>query len=92
MADELDLEISASGYSSDDAIAGFVALPLLGLEGALVLLALTYGGVVIPSHMEVTFLRRDRVQITDRPLRFPHPLDHDCNPAKASLVLPSCWY
>lgn len=53
---------------------------------------LTYGGVVIPSHMEVTFLRRDRVQITDRPLRFPHPLDHDCNPAKASLVLPSCWY
>lgn len=51
-----------------------------------------YAGLQIPFTMEFTFLRRDRMQVTEKPLSFPHPLDH-CNvKTKPKLVLPECWY
>jgi hypothetical protein len=53
---------------------------------------LRYAGVEIPSHMEVTLLRRDRLTPGGARPVFPHPLDRDCNPAKPSIVLPPCWY
>jgi hypothetical protein len=53
---------------------------------------LRYAGIEIPALLEVTLWRRDRLQVADKPLIFPHPLDRDCNPAKLSLVLPDCWY
>jgi hypothetical protein len=53
---------------------------------------LRYAGVEIPSHMEVTLLRRDRLAPGGARPVFPHPLDHDCDPRKPTLVLPECWY
>ncbi|MCB1774577.1 MAG: FkbM family methyltransferase [Gammaproteobacteria bacterium] len=54
--------------------------------------ALRYAGLEIPSHMEVTLLRRDRLTPGSADRVFPHPLDRECNPRKPALVLPACWY
>jgi hypothetical protein len=49
-------------------------------------------GLEIPANMEVTLLRRDRLQPTKKTLIFPHPLDVSCNHNKPELILPKCWY
>ena len=54
--------------------------------------SISYRGIEIPSTIEITFLRRDRVQREERKLAFPHPLDRRCIETKADLILPSCWY
>ncbi len=47
--------------------------------------------IEIPPLMEMTFLRKDRVEQSSNVLTFPHPLDFD-NTEKPSLPLPKCWY
>lgn len=49
-------------------------------------------GLEIPANMEVTLIRRDRLQPTKNPLAFPHPLDVRCCHDKPELILPKCWY
>lgn len=52
-------------------------------------------GVAIPRVIEITFLRNDRVNKTNKPLQFPHKLDYDNypnNPEKKPIVLPENWY
>jgi len=49
-------------------------------------------GLEIPNVMEITFLRRDRVQWCKRSAVFPHPLDQPNLADKPNLVLPPCWY
>ncbi len=53
--------------------------------------SLRKGGVEIPSVMEFTFLRRDRIGNASYQKIFPHPLDRD-NTENPTLVLPRCWY
>lgn len=48
------------------------------------------GKLVIPSTMEFTFYRKDRVTTSAFTTVFPHPLD--CDNVSHSLVLPRCWY
>ena len=50
------------------------------------------GDIVIPSVMEFTFLRRDRIVPSDQILEFPHPLDAANVANKPDVVLPQCWY
>lgn len=49
-------------------------------------------GLEIPANMEVTLIRRDRLQQAKKTLVFPHPLDVKCNINKPELTLPKCWY
>jgi hypothetical protein len=49
-------------------------------------------GLEIPANMEVTLIRRDRLQLAKKTLVFPHPLDVKCNINKPELTLPKCWY
>lgn len=51
-----------------------------------------YGDVAIPSVMEFTFLRNDRVTLDNRPLTFPHKLDVINNKSKPPRHLPKCWW
>jgi len=53
---------------------------------------LAFHGIQIPSTMEITFLRRDRIRPSNKKLSFPHPLDCKCVGSKRELVLPVCWY
>lgn len=46
--------------------------------------------LAIPSIMEFTFLRKDRISSWVPARRFPHPLDADCTP-RSTLILPACW-
>ena len=46
----------------------------------------------VPSVLEYTFLRKDRVKQKSRATQFPHPLDEDCNPQGPTVVLPSSMY
>lgn len=48
-------------------------------------------GIDIPSVMEFTFQRRDRIAHPVYQEKFPHLLDCD-NTENAPLVLPRCWY
>lgn len=48
-------------------------------------------GIVIPSVMEFTFLRNDRIERSSPQTNFPHALDFDNTP-NATLVLPKSWY
>jgi hypothetical protein len=48
-------------------------------------------GLDIPSVMEFTFLRNDRIHRTSARTDFPHPLDRD-NLPETPLVLPKCWF
>lgn len=51
-----------------------------------------YSGVEIPFTMEFTFLRKDRIQPTERRLEFPLALDRRNVESKPTLVSPPCWY
>lgn len=53
--------------------------------------AVTRDGIEIPSVMEFTFLRADRIERSSPQTVFPHPLDRDNCPAPP-MVLPKCWY
>ena len=46
----------------------------------------------IPELLEFTFLRNDRVEMSDKKLRFPHELDEQCVPHRPSRHLPKCWW
>ncbi|MEM9251236.1 MAG: hypothetical protein AAGB29_02700 [Planctomycetota bacterium] len=48
-------------------------------------------GVAMPTYMEFTFLRNDRVKTRDYARTFPHPLDVENTPA-SPLPLPACWF
>jgi hypothetical protein len=54
--------------------------------------AISYGGLEIPSTMEFTFLRRDRIQPANHIPVFPNQLDRKTVETKPDLVLPTCWY
>lgn len=47
--------------------------------------------LTIPTVMEFTFLRKDRVGRFDFETKFPHPLDRD-NTSRPTMRLPECWY
>ncbi len=47
----------------------------------------------IPSDIEYTFIRRDRVLAEDPATTFPHPLDAKNNPhSESDTALPNCFY
>ena len=46
----------------------------------------------IPELLEFTFLRNDRVEMSDKKLRFPHELDEQCVPHRPARYLPKCWW
>ena len=48
-------------------------------------------GLVIPSLLEISFLRNDRIINYEYQLSFPHELDYD-NTSKQSIQLPNCWF
>jgi hypothetical protein len=51
------------------------------------------GTLKVPSVMEFTFYRKDRVPHGSvSTLAYPHPLDADCLPTRPSLALPDCWW
>lgn len=50
------------------------------------------GALEIPKTIEITFLRKDRINTHEYTKVFPHPLDRPNNPAKPDLILPECWY
>jgi hypothetical protein len=49
-------------------------------------------GITIPRYLEMTFLRRDRAQVTGFAKQFPHPLDRKNMPELPDLALPEGWY
>ena len=51
-----------------------------------------FKGLEIPTVMELTFLRNDRVSSPSFAKIFPHPLDADNTGDYPSLPLPKCWY
>ena len=51
-----------------------------------------HGSIGIPSVMEFTFLRNDRVNLDGLPLTFPHELDVINNKSKPPRHLPKCWW
>lgn len=48
-------------------------------------------GVEIPSLIELTFIRKDRVKTQSPQTQFPHPLDSDCT-SRPTVVLPKNWH
>lgn len=50
------------------------------------------GGFSIPRYLEVTLVRRDRIEPTGYATEFPHPLDRKNVAGKPDLVLPAGWY
>jgi hypothetical protein len=50
------------------------------------------GGLEIPSVIEMTFLRKDRIRWRKESAAFPHPLDRPNVPGKPDLVVPDSWY
>ena len=55
-------------------------------------MASSRNGLEVPSIMEITFLRRDRVRASQRSELFPHPLDQPNCADAPDMVLPACWY
>jgi len=49
-------------------------------------------GLQVPSILEITFLRRDRVRSSERCEVFPHPLDQPNCADGPDIVLPDCWF
>ena len=49
-------------------------------------------GIVIPSVMEFTFLRKDRISFKEKSINFPHELDRPNVKNNNDFVLPKCWY
>jgi len=50
------------------------------------------GEFSIPTCVEATFLRRDRVRKISSRTNFPHPHDRDNVANKRTVVLPNCWF
>ncbi|NOT49523.1 MAG: hypothetical protein HOP17_17505 [Acidobacteria bacterium] len=48
-------------------------------------------GIEIPSVMEFTFLRTDRIEKSSPQTKFPNPLDFDNTP-NPTMILPKNWY
>ena len=46
----------------------------------------------IPELLEFTFLRNDRVKMSDKKLSFPHLLDEQCVSYRPARHLPKCWW
>ena len=53
---------------------------------------MTIGGFAIPTTMEYTFLRRDRIANSSYTTVFPHKFDFNCIPRLKDFRLPECWY
>jgi hypothetical protein len=51
-----------------------------------------YGSFEIPPIMELTFLRKDRVEQRVPVTKFPHPLDHKNVDDMEDFALPKCWH
>tara|TARA_B110000093_G_scaffold159494_1_gene179304 strand:- start:6554 stop:7366 length:813 start_codon:yes stop_codon:yes gene_type:complete len=51
-----------------------------------------YKGYVIPSEMEFTFLRKDRINRREFTNTFPHKLDSNNMSSDSEFSLPRCWY
>jgi hypothetical protein len=49
------------------------------------------GAIEIPRSLEMTLLRRDRVQQTSPATQFPHPLDQINAEHRRDIVLPAAW-
>jgi Methyltransferase FkbM domain len=49
-------------------------------------------GLQIPSVLEISFLRRDRIHRRDWTVSFPHALDRPNIPDRPDYPLPACWY
>jgi hypothetical protein len=49
-------------------------------------------GYSVPSVMEFTFLRRDRLKGLQRNYQFPHHLDAPNDPSLPDYPLPDCWF
>jgi len=52
----------------------------------------TYQGVQIPTTMEFTFIRNDRVRSRKAQVHFPHPLDSPNMANLQDVILPEIWY
>ena len=50
------------------------------------------GGLEIPSVIEMTFLRKDRIRWRKESAEFPHPLDRPNLPGKPDVVVTESWY
>lgn len=50
------------------------------------------GALEIPGVMEISFLRKDRIQWRTKRTAFPHTLDRPSIPGRRDVVLPRCWY
>ena len=48
--------------------------------------------IEIPGVMEITFLRKDRIQSRKKGTIFPHALDRPNVPGRQDVALPECWY
>jgi hypothetical protein len=51
-----------------------------------------YKNIEIPQTMEFTFLRKDRISISQPTRAFPHKLDRPNASSKEDYPLPRCWY
>lgn len=49
-------------------------------------------GIEVPTAIEVTLLRNDRLLGERRSLRFPHPLDRKNVGGRTEIVLPELWH
>ncbi len=52
----------------------------------------TCHGLSIPSLMEFTFIRNDRIEFSNPTSIFPHTLDADNMIGEKSIILPRCWF
>jgi len=51
-----------------------------------------YHHIEIPSIIEFTFIRKDRVKYYTNEINFPHKLDRKNIPSKNDIILPKCFY
>ena len=51
-----------------------------------------YGDIEIPSMLEITFLRKDRVRSKRYAEKFPHNLDYPNETSRPNYALPKCWH
>lgn len=52
----------------------------------------SYKDIVIPSVMEFTFIRKDRITHKSPASKFPHVLDRKNVVSHPDMTLPKCWY
>jgi len=48
--------------------------------------------IIIPPVLEFSFIRKDRVNVIENTLSFPHKLDQPNNLNKRDIILPDCWF